>query len=314
MRIVVAPAAFKGTMTAAEAVEAICTRISREHPGADLVRMPMADGGDGTVDVLVACGFAPVELAAADALGAPRPTIAGRRGGTFAVELARTCGMHTIDTAEPRRASTLGLGLAMRAAIDAGAGELLVGLGGSASTDGGLGLLRGLAGVDECDGLDELAHVVASGQAPSLPMLAVPVTVLVDVASPLIGPLGAAHAFGSQKGLDAAGCAEADAVLEAWAALLAGGAGAALAALGARLMPGGPEVARRIGLPEAIAGADLVVTGEGRLDATTLAGKAPAAVWALAARAGVPCEVIAGSIDPGLDLGRVPAEVRLLAG
>ena len=312
-------------MTAAEAVEAICTRISREHPGADLVRMPMADGGDGTVDVLVACGFAPVELAAADALGAPRPTIAGRRGGTFAVELARTCGMHTIDTAEPRRASTLGLGLAMRAAIDAGAGELLVGLGGSASTDGGLGLLRGLAGVDECDGLDELAHVVASGQAPSLPMLAVPVTVLVDVASPLIGPLGAAHAFGSQKGLDAAGCAEADAVLEAWAALLgvdaalpglgaAGGAGAALAALGARLTPGGPEVARRIGLPEAIAGADLVVTGEGRLDATTLAGKAPAAVWALAARAGVPCEVIAGSIDPGLDLGRVPAEVRLLAG
>lgn len=323
MRIVIAPAAFKGTMTAAEAAEAIAAAMAREHPGAELVRIPMADGGDGTVDALLACGFAPLELPAADALGAPRATLAARRGGTVALELARTCGLHTIDAPAPRTASTLGLGLAMRSAVGAGASELLIGLGGSASTDGGLGLLLGLAGERSCDGLDGLERALRREVPPPAP-LPIPVTALVDVASPLTGPLGAARAFGPQKGLDPAACAQADALLGRWAAALgidpalpgagaAGGAGAALAALGARLVPGGPEVARMLGLRAAVAGADLVVTGEGRLDATTLAGKAPAAVWQLAREANVPCRAIVGSVDPALDLRLVPAAVRLLA-
>lgn len=324
MRIVVAPGAFKGTMTAREATDRIAALVAVEFPAAEVVRRPMADGGDGTVDVLLEQGWMPLKLAAANALGVPAVTLAARDGEVVAIELAGTCGMHTIDAAAPHAATSLGLGLAMRAAIDAGARRLLIGLGGSASTDGGLGLLLGLAGATAGGGLDGLASVVAAGALDDglLARPRVPITVLRDVASPLTGPEGAALRFGPQKGLDAADCAEADRLLAAWARLLAvdpaspgagaaGGCGAALLALGAALVPGGEAIAAAIGLPEAIAAADLVVTGEGRLDASSLAGKAPAAVARLAAEAGVPCRIVAGSGDPAV-AGVLGAELVLL--
>lgn len=306
MRIVVASAPFKGTMTATQATAHLAALARVEFPGAQIDEFPMADGGDGTIEVLLAHGYAPLQLPAADALGRSRLTTAAMLDGVCVIELARTCGLHTIEAAAPRTASTLGLGVAMCAAMDTGAEALVIGLGGSASTDGGLGILRGLAG-DPCAGLDELLGV----HEVELPTFAIPITALVDVASPLTGPLGAAHAFGPQKGLDPAGCAQADAALSRWAALLgidpstpgsgaAGGAGAALLALGAQLIPGGPELARLTGLPRVIDGADLVVTGEGRLDRTSLEGKAPAAVAQAAAAAGVPCRIMAGEVEPGV--------------
>lgn len=322
MRIVVAPGAFKGTMTAAAATARIGDMLRAEFPDAELVPVPMADGGDGTVDVLLAQGWTPMRLPAADALGRPSSTIAAAQNGIVAIELARTCGMHTIDAPAPRDATSLGLGIAMRAAVDLGARSLLVGLGGSASTDGGLGLLLGLQGATSGGGLEALSAVVAEGASPPADALPIPVTVLRDVASPLIGPTGAAVLFGPQKGLSDDDCRRADDVLARWAMQLgidpttpgagaAGGCGAALLAAGAVLLPGGEEVADAVGLPGLIAAADLVVTGEGRLDASSLAGKAPAAVARLAAASGVPCRIVAGSGEAGV-AAALGAELVLL--
>lgn len=313
MRIVVAPGAFKGTMTAAEAADRIAGSLAAEFPGAEIIAVPMADGGDGTVDVLLAQGARAVELDAADALGRPRRTTAARTDEGVVIELARTCGMHTIERPAPREATSLGLGLAMRAAIDAGAPRLVIALGGSASTDGGLGLLLALAGRDAGGGLAGLRRWLDAREDVTalLPGIPTPITVLADVDSPLTGPVGAALRFGPQKGLDGADAVDADALLGQWATVLgidpatpgagaAGGCGAALLALGAELVDGGAEIARIVGLEPTIVGADLVVTGEGRLDASTLAGKAPAAVARAARSLGVPCRIVAGSGDPAV--------------
>lgn len=319
MRILIAPGAFKGTFTAQQAAERIALLLSAEFPNAAFVLMPMADGGDGTVDVFLANGAEPLVLAATDALGRSNVTTAAvldKRA--VVIELARTCGMHTIDRPAPRTASTLGLGVAMRAAMEWGASELLIGLGGSASTDGGLGMLKGLRGETACGGLDELLETTAI----RIERFQIPVTVLADVASPLAGPRGAAFTFGPQKGLPPDECVVADKALSRWAHLLhidpttpgagaAGGAGGALIAMGAGIEPGGAVVAQRIGLAQAMSGANLVVTGEGRLDESTLAGKAPAAVARLAAELGVPCRIVVGSAEPGV-ANAMSVEVRLL--
>ena len=297
MRVLVAPGAFKGTMTARQAAK----RLSRDFSGAELRHMPMADGGDDTVDVLVGHGWSAVTLASG-------VTVA-QRDDVVVVELARICGMRTLSAPDPWGASTWALGVALRDVAALAPRQVMLALGGSASTDGGLGMLSGIRGDRESGGLTDLVARVTVDQPVQIPPLPYDLSALVDVLRPLTGPLGAAHAFGPQKGLDLDGCQIADDALARWARLLdidpqvpgsgaAGGAGAVALALGAKLQSGARAVADVIGLDAAVKSADLVVTGEGRLDATTLAGKSPMIVIESALAAGVPVRCVVGQVDP----------------
>jgi len=291
-------------MTATQAAE----RLAAEFTGAELVLLPMADGGDDTVDVLVGHGWSAVTLASGVTLA--------QRDDVVVVELARICGMRTLSAPDPWSASTWALGVALREVAVLTPRHVLLALGGSASTDGGLGMLLGLSGQPYGGGLTALVNRVGVGVSVPLPALTFNVTALVDVLRPLTGPTGAAFAFGPQKGLDPDGCRIADEALMSWARLLdidptmpgtgaAGGTGAAALALGAELQSGARVVADMIGLNAAIQSADLVVTGEGRLDATTLAGKSPMIVIESALAAGVPVRCVVGQADP-----RVAEELR----
>ena len=239
--------------------------------------------------------------------------------GTAVVEAARTIGLdlvRTIDTSVPLRASSYGLGVQLAAALGTDAPGVLVGLGGSATTDGGTGLLAALgARLETTDPAaargNLLPWVVDVDHLPDLRR----VEVLTDVTSPLLGPTGAAHLFGPQKGADAAQVELLEIAMARWAALLAhasgrsvdevvqtpgagaaGGLGAALLACGARLVPGFDRVAALVGLPEALVGADLVLTGEGSYDAQSALGKGPVGVADLARSLGVPVVVLAGRV------------------
>jgi len=315
MRIVIAPAAFKGTIAARDAAAVMAAAIP-EH---DCLVLPMADGGDGTLDVLLAHGFTERSVSVVDAIGRPRAARIAVRMDEAVIELAEVCGIAQLDAPAPMTASTRGVGLAIRAALDAGARSITLCLGGSASTDGGTGMLSALGWqfldasgavvADGLAGLPDIATVDASNSDPRLRECAL--TVLVDVDAPLCGPRGAAYAFGPQKGVE--DLPAADAALAHLAQLMdtraaeqpgagaAGGAGfAALAALEALPVRGADAVAELIGLDGAINGADLVLTGEGRFDATTAAGKAPARVIAAAKEAGVRIGLIAGSVEDGM--------------
>ena len=275
----------------------------------------MADGGDGTLDVMLTHGFAAVVIAATDALGNPNTARIGVRGDSAFIELAEVCGIAKLDELDPIHASSRGLGLAMLAALDAGARHLTVAIGGSASTDGGLGMLMalGLSATDvsgrpvspDLAGLGRIASLNASVLDPRIESL----TLLTDVDSPLLGPSGAAHVFGPQKGLTPDQCAWADDLLSRWTEIVdpagvhvsspgagaAGGVGfAALAGLGARRSAGAEAIAELINLDELVAGSDLVITGEGAVDASTSAGKAPARVIEAARAASVAVELISG--------------------
>ncbi len=321
MRVLVAPDKFKGTLSAAEAASIIGSVLEAHGHVVDLA--PMADGGDGTLEVFLRQGFASLPVAVVDAAGRPRASAIGRRGQEAVVELAATCGLATVldRPLDPWGATSRGLGQAAAAAVANGATEIRLCLGGSASIDGGIGLLRGLgwevvdaAGRPVAPGLAGLARAQAvTGSGPAGPMRW---TVLADVISPLTGPRGAV-VFAPQKGLDAAGCATAEEALSSWAGVLreafgrdvadlpgagaAGGVGAAAAAaLGARIVSGAAQVADILGLAERVAACDAVVTGEGRFDEQSQQGKAAGVVIALARAAGRPVHVVAGSVAPGL--------------
>ena len=321
MRIVIAPAAFKGTLSAHDAAAAMALGARDALPNSEIVEIPMADGGDGTLEVVLAHGYEPVEIVAVDAVGKPNTARIGLRGDSAFIELAEVCGIAKLDELDPIHASSRGLGLAMLAALDAGARHLTIAIGGSASTDGGLGMLMslGLSATDvtgrpvspDLRGLGQVAAIDRSVLDSRIETL----TLLTDVDSPLFGPSGAAFVFGPQKGLSPDQCAWADDLLARWADLVdpsgscaglpgagaAGGVGfAALAVLGARRMSGADAIADIIGLDAAVIGADLVITGEGAVDASSQAGKAPSRVIEAARRAGVPIEVISGQRAPGL--------------
>lgn len=321
MRIVIAPAAFKGTLSARDAAAAMALGARDAQPDAEIIEMPMADGGDGTLDVMLGHGYSVLEIDAVDALGRPCSSRIGISADTAFIELAEVCGIARLTELDPIHASSRGLGLAMRAALDAGARHLIVAIGGSASTDGGLGMLTalGLSATDvagrpaspDLAGLGRIAAVDASGLDPRLSS----VTLLTDVESPLLGPSGAAHAFGPQKGLAPDQCAWADDLLERWGELIdpggafvmlpgagaAGGVGfAALTVLGAERRSGAAAIAELIDLETHVSAADLVLTGEGAFDTSTAAGKAPARVIEVARDASVPVEVISGRAAPGL--------------
>ncbi|QAY59062.1 glycerate kinase [Microbacterium protaetiae] len=337
-QILLAPDSFKGSITAAAACDALAAGWREVAGNARLVARPMADGGEGTLDAFAAAVPAaqrmPVvvtgpdgrEVDAAWMLLPPTPEAPG---GTGVVELASTSGIELLGRARlPFDAHTIGFGQAIAAALDRGVSRLALGIGSSASTDGGAGMLRALgARFDAADGLRSLASVTTVDVADLRPPPSGGVIVLCDVTNPLLGPAGAAAVFGPQKGLSPDEVPGADAALRHWADVLAtalpaadpnavgagaaGGTGFALQAWGAHMVSGSAEVAELIGLADAVAAASLIVTGEGSFDAQSAGGKAPAQVAALATAAGVPVALVAGRIAPDADLAGFSATVSL---
>lgn len=339
MRIVVAPDSFKGSATAVEAAHALAEGWRQVRPHDHLVIAPMADGGEGTVDA-VAAALPRVELRRTRVTGPDGGEVDARwlllpddgRPRTALVELAEASGLLLLASPAPLTAHTLGLGELIAAAIDAGAERVLIGLGGSGSTDGGAGALLGLGAtlVDERGqrvplgnaGLLQLARV---DLGTAVPPPAGGALALSDVDNPLLGDRGAVAVFGAQKGLDDALASAAEHALARFAALIdpegerasvpgagaAGGAAFGLLAWGAQITSGSRVVAETIGLPSAISGADLVITGEGRFDGQSAGGKAPAEVARLAREAGVPCALVAGSVEAGAST-EMFVEVRAL--
>jgi glycerate kinase len=319
--VLVAPDKFKGCLSASQVAAAVARGLRRVHAGLDVVELPVADGGDGTVAAALMAGYTEVRCPATGPTGEPSTASYARRDDRAVVELAAVVGLDLLPGGglEPLRASTLGLGLVVRHALDAGVRELVLGLGGSASTDGGAGLVQALgARVLDADGRElppggaALADVAALDLAPLRARMAgVRVLVASDVTSPLLGPDGAAAVFGPQKGADADQVAQLDAALARWAAVVAaatgsdhasdpgagaaGGTGfAALALLGGEMRSGIELVLDLVGFDDRLRDASLVVTGEGALDFQSLAGKAPVGVLDRARAAGVPVVVVAG--------------------
>lgn len=333
--VVVAPAPFKGALSPAGAARAIGAGVRLALPRSEIRSAPVADGGEGTMDALIAAlGGRRRPVTAADPLGRPVEAAVGELpGGAAVVELAQASGYERLraDERDPEAAGTWGTGELIRAALDLGARRIIVGLGGSATTDGGLGLARAL-GVRALDGdgnplegrgadMARVARIDLSGRDPRLADTAIQVAC--DVDNPFHGPRGAAHVFGPQKGATPAAVARLDAGLARLADVVraqtgvdlqglpgagaAGGAAGALAALlGAELTPGAPLVLDAMGFAERLEGAALCLTGEGRIDETTSAGKAPVAVAAACGAAGVPCVALCGEVALG------PGAVRRL--
>ena len=326
----VAPNSFKGSLSATQAAAAIARGVREVIPHADVVEIPVADGGDGTVDALVgahhgAYEWANVEGPLGDTVHAAYGLIdAGR---TAVVELASASGFELITAArrDPRNTSTYGFGQLLDAARNAGVEKVIAGIGGSATNDGGAGMAQALgyrlidvAGHDLPRGgaaLVMLERIDASRVHPGWQPIRVQVAC--DVTNPLTGPLGASRVYGPQKGADEASVEMLDQALDRLAreierdlgvqvrdlpgAGAAGGTGAGLVAfLGAELVRGAPLIVEAAGLDKALAGgADLVITGEGRIDGQTAFGKAPGEVARRAQKAGVPVLFLAGTRGEG---------------
>ncbi|WP_243064425.1 glycerate kinase [Humibacter sp. RRB41] len=328
MRIVIAPDSFKGSASAVQVTKAIADGWLSVRPDDEIVELPMADGGEGTLDAfLLAVPGArrfPVRVTGPDGRVAQAswvllPPTTELPGGTGVVELAEASGLPLMGRLDPLAANTLGFGQTIAAALDHGVSRLLLGIGGSASTDGGGGVLTALgARMLDAEGLSVLLGGGALMEVVTVDLSklrALPeggALVLSDVTNPLLGASGAANVFGEQKGADAAQRALLDAALAHWAEVLrdtgvpadptapgagaAGGTGFGLLAWGAELVSGASTVADAIGLDTALAEADLVITGEGRYDAQTDGGKAPAIVARRAGERGVPVALVAGSL------------------
>ncbi|MCE0539903.1 glycerate kinase [Kineosporia rhizophila] len=337
-RVLVAADKFKGSLDGATANAAIARGLSSALPEAEIRVRGVADGGDGTLAVLLDNGFQaePVDVAGPTLL--PRRSMIGRRGDEAFVELAEICGIVQLPGGQldGLGSSTWGLGLAVRAALDLGVRTIHIAIGGSASTDGGLGLLSALGAVatdadgelvtNDAAGLLKVAELDLSGLDQRL--RAVEIVAVTDVRNPLTGPDGAAHVYGPQKGLTPEQVLAVDAAMARWAQLLggepnipgtgaAGGVGAGiLHGLGGKLTPGAPFVLDAVGFDEALAGADLVVTGEGSWDEQSAHGKAPAEVLRRAHANRVPAAIIAGRVTTRdglaeLGVGSVTALVDL---
>lgn len=328
--ILVAPTSFKGTIGAAEAAAALAAGARRVRPHAEVVEAPLSDGGPGLIDALRRAPAAPL----------PRVVVTGPLGerttapvlvvdGRALVESADACGLHLVPPGrrDPLRTTTRGVGeLLLRAAAMPGVRELVCGLGGSATVDGGTGLARalGFAFLDAAGqllpegggALDRLARIAPPAARVPLPA----VTALCDVASPLLGPQGAAPVFGPQKGADALGVARLEAGLQRLAERIrldlggdvtalagggaAGGLGAGLVAFaGARLLPGSEWVLDAVGFDAALARARLVLTGEGAYDEQSALGKVAGEVIRRARARGVPVLLVCGSIRGALPEG-----------
>lgn len=326
MKIVIAPDSFKESLSALEVARAIEAGFREIFPEAEYAKVPVADGGEGTAETLVeATGGVLVRLPVTGPLGAPVAGFFGISGdgGLAVIEAAAANGLVLVppERRDPRVTTTRGVGELIRAALDRGARHLIVGIGGSATNDGGAGMLQALGvKLEDASGaeigaggaaLAGLARIDASGLDPRLKDCLIEVAC--DVDNPLCGPNGASAIFGPQKGATPAMVAELDANLARFARLIAetlgvavaeapgagaaGGLGAALLGfLGADLRPGVDIVTRAVGLAEAVRDADLVITGEGRIDGQTAHGKTPIGVARVAKRFGKPVIGIAGCL------------------
>ena len=323
MRVVIAPDKFKGSLSAPQVAAAVAAGLREVVPDVEAIEVPVADGGDGTLDAALSAGFTRVPIRVAGPTGEPVDTAYAVRDEVAVVELADACGLNRLPGGQlaALTASSGGLGQLVRAALDAGCRRIVLGIGGSASTDGGAGMLAEL-GVRllDADGaplppgggaLERLDRVDLSGLHPAVG--STEVLLASDVDNPLLGPTGAAEVYGPQKGASPAdvqvlerGLSQLVTVLveelpnvkdaaSAPGAGAAGGVGfAALALLGAQPRPGIDLLLELIDFQARLPGADLVVTGEGSLDVQTLHGKAPAGVAAAARAAGVPVVAVAG--------------------
>lgn len=330
-RVVLAPDSFKGSIGAGEAASALAAGWRGSDRTAEIVLRPMADGGEGTLAAFAAAvpGARRMPVAVTGPTGSPiEAAWLLLPGGVGVVELAATSGIELLDGGlRPWEASTRGFGEAIAAALAHGVDRLVLGIGSSASTDAGIGMLsalgarfldaRGAAVPDGARGLSAIARAEV-GSLCSPP--AGGVVVLSDVTNPLLGPRGAAAVFGPQKGIDDIGRAEAGlAHLSSFVPLdpetagagAAGGTGFALLMWGAQLVSGAEHVARLIGLADAVSTADIVVAGEGAFDDQSAAGKAPSVVAATAHAAGVPSALVAGRIASHADTTAFAASVSL---
>lgn len=336
MLIIIAPDSFTGSLDAVGVARAIAAGVSDARADATIECVPMADGGEGTLEVLLAARHGQRrEATATGPLGEARTAPIGLIDGASAavIELAAIAGLTLVPESQrnPLITTSYGVGELIRAALDTGVERIVLALGGSATVDGGAGMMQAL-GLTLLDHSGRaMPHVVGGGRLSQIASFSTelldarlgetPITVAADVLSPLCGPNGAAAVFAPQKGADAAAVAELTRGLEHWAGLLegfagreirdepgagaAGGAAAPLLALAdAQIVPGIDLVIEAVGLRDRLAGADLVITGEGRLDAQSMMGKVVSGVARLARAADVPCAAIVGDVGPGHQLFR----------
>ena len=324
MRVVVAPARFEGSLGAGRAAAAIEHGLRRARPDAEVFRVPVGDGGPGTLEALLAAGFERLPVAATGPAGEPVAAAIAVDGARAFVEPSEASGLGRRPGGwpAPLAATTRGTGELLRAALDLGAHRIVVGTGGDVAGDGGAGMAATLgARLLDREGAElppggaallRLAGIDRSGLDPRLG--AVRVTVACDLDIPLVGPEGAAQAGGRAGGAGPDEVLLLDSALRRYARVLAddpgldlagrpgagagGGLGAgAVAFLGAELRPGIEPVLELVGFERAVDGADLVVTGEGRLDARSVAAGAPLGVARAAGAHGVPVVALAGAVE-----------------
>ncbi|MER8061212.1 MULTISPECIES: glycerate kinase [unclassified Streptomyces] len=324
-RVLIAADKFKGSLTAVQVAERVTAGLRRVVPDLEVEALPVADGGDGTVAAAVAAGFERRQVRVAGPLGEPVTAAFALRDGTAVVEMAEASGLHRLPAGilAPLTASTYGSGELLRAALDAGARTIVFGVGGSATTDGGAGMLAALGarflGADGepvppgGGGLAGLARADLSGLDPRLS--SVSLVLASDVDNPLTGPKGAPAVYGPQKGASPQDVRALDAALGHYVTVLeaaagtravenaaapgagaAGGIGYGALLLGARFRPGIEIMLDVLGFAPALARASLVITGEGSLDEQTLHGKAPAGVAAAARAAGKEAVAVCGRL------------------
>lgn len=332
MKIVIAPDSYKESLTALEVATEIEAGFREVFHDAEYVKLPMADGGEGTVAAMVdATGGKLVDVEVTGPLGEKVKAFYGLTGDgkTAIIEMATASGLALVSTnlRNPLNTTTYGTGELIKAALDAGINQLIIGIGGSATNDGGAGMLQALgvkllnmAGRDIGFGGGELANLDSidiSGM--DLRLKTCLIEAACDVDNPLTGPKGASAIFGPQKGATPEMVAQLDANLSRYAVLIhrdlgvlvdtvpgagaAGGMGAALLAFfGTHLRPGIEIVVEAVGLEAALKDADLVITGEGRIDSQTIHGKTPIGVARVAKRYGKPVIGIAGSLSSDVDV------------
>ncbi|HDS5478793.1 glycerate kinase [Serratia liquefaciens] len=326
-KVVIAPDSFKESLSALEVAEAIERGFRQIFPQVQYVKLPMADGGEGTVDSMVAAtGGEIVRVTVTGPLGQPVQAFYGLlgEGETAVIEMAAASGLHLAPKAQrdPRMTTSYGTGELILAALERGVKTIILGIGGSATNDGGAGMMQALGArlLDENRqalppggaALAQLAYIDLSGVDPRLQQVSI--TAACDVDNPLCGANGASAVFGPQKGATPEMVTQLDAALRHYGTLLeqatgreiinapgagaAGGMGAALLGmLNARLRPGIEIVIETLQLEEALRDADLVITGEGRLDSQSIHGKTPIGVARVAKRFGLPVIGIAGSLS-----------------
>lgn len=322
MRVLVAPDKYAGTLTAVEAARAIAEGWARHAPDDEVDLAPMSDGGPGFVDVVQAALGG--ELLATAVTGLPDqdvqydalPATLLRVDDTVYLECAQAVGLEVAGDSDPLRRSSHAVGILLAHALETGARRIVVGVGGTATTDGGAGLLAALGAYADGGDLDDGPHGLRTIEAVDLTaaqdlFAGVEVVLASDVDSPLAGLFGAARTFGPQKGLREEELPWVDGALQRFAELTdqrlalepgagaGGGIGFGLMLLGARRVSGIDLVAELTGLADRARRADVVITGEGAFDFSSRAGKVPAGVAAVAAEALRPCVVLAGRVDVG---------------